>query len=161
VRDSVTVWKAFAFWSIVDPAVEPLFDGFFAGRFLPLALPSTCDWGLGGFSVFLIGSFVGLKGSCASAMAGFFVVEFLGFVLDGCPRTTNSSPRTTAFFGLPRFFTVSLDMAVVAAPLVQGENGRGILTCLTRSGLSTRLTKACTTYCKITGRPRRLPSGHC
>src|SRR5579859_1338566 len=128
MRDSATVWKAFAFWSIGDPAVEPLLDGFSADQFLPLALPLTCDWGLGGFSVFFMDSFVRLKGSCASAMVRFFVVDFLGFVLHGCSRTANSSSRITAFFGLPRLFTVSLDMAVVAAPLVQGDDRRGILT---------------------------------
>lgn len=49
VGDWVTAVKAFAFWSIVDPAIDgafclapSLFDSVFAAPFLPLALPSTC-----------------------------------------------------------------------------------------------------------------------
>lgn len=72
-------------------------------------------------------------------MVGFFAVDFLGFAFADCSRTTNSSSNMTAFFGLPRFFTVSLDMAVGWAPLIYGDSGRGILHVLTRAGtLQTR-----------------------
>ena len=114
---SVTFVKAVACWRIADPA----FDGGFAlpvslfasvdfAEFLPLAPLLVCDLDTGVSSTVSVGSNNRFVGSAGSLTICFFGIAFLGFDLDDCSTTITSSSKVAAFFGLPRFFTVSLDM---------------------------------------------------
>jgi hypothetical protein len=114
---SVTFVKAVACWSISDPtldgsfglAVSLLASVDFA-EFLPFAPFLVCDLDTGVSSAVSVGSDNGFVGFAVSLTVSFFGVAFLDFDLDDCSITITSSSKVTAFFGLPRFFTASLDM---------------------------------------------------
>ena len=114
---SATFVKAVACWSIADPAFD---DGFglavslFAivdlAEFLPLAPLLVCDLDTGVSSTVSAGSNNRFVSSAVSLTVCFFGIAFLGFDLGDCSITITSSSKVAAFFGLPRFFTVSPDM---------------------------------------------------
>jgi hypothetical protein len=114
---SVTFVKAVASWSIADPALDGSFGLAVSllasvdfAELLPLAPLLVCDLDTGVSSEVSIGSDNRFVGSAVSLTVCFFDVAFLGFDLDDCSMIITSSSKVTAFFGLPRFFTVSLDM---------------------------------------------------
>ena len=110
---SVTFVKAVACWSIADPVFDGDFGlaaSLFASvdfvEFLPLAPLFVCDLDTGVSSAVSVGSDNRFVGSAVC----FFRIAFLGFDWDDCSITITSSSKVATFFGLPRFFTVSLDM---------------------------------------------------
>jgi hypothetical protein len=114
---SVTFVKAVACWRIVDPTFDggfglavSLFASVDFAEFLPLAPLLVCDLDTGVSFTVSVGSSNRFVGSAVSLTVCFFGIVFLGFDLDDCSITITSSSKVAAFFGLPRFFTVSLDM---------------------------------------------------
>ena len=117
VVGSVTVVKAVACGSIADPAVEGgfclaarLFASVIVANFLPFGPLPTSDSDAGGPFAVCVDPGNGFAGSLASLVACFLGVDFLGFGLDDSSTTMISSSKLTAFLGLPRFLTASLDM---------------------------------------------------
>src|SRR2546423_683176 len=114
------VVKAVACWSVADPAVDgvlclaaPLFT-----TFLPLALPLTNNPEAERPSAALLESDNDFADSLAALPVCFLDVGFLCFGLDDSSITLTSSSNFTAFLGLPRFFTASVDMTAQKGRLV-------------------------------------------
>ena len=144
---SVTFVKAVACWSIADPALDgnfglavSLFASVDFAEFLPFAPFLVCGLDTGVSSAVSVSSDNGFVGSAVSLTVCFFGVAFLGFDLDDCSITMTSSSKVTAFFGLPRFFTASLDMmGSNGASTRWRKMGYGILHTTTRTRFSRRV----------------------